>query len=82
MQRILKRPFRQKTLSKHYPTFRIRRLKNREQRSARVISFNEIRRGVQNDPVQAIEYVETFLLHSTVGKRNHEAEPLTTTGAF
>ncbi len=60
----------------------IRRLKNREQRSARVISFNEIRRGVQNDPVQAIEYVETFLLHSTVGKRNHEAEPLTTTGAF
>ena len=60
----------------------IRRLKNREQRNTRVISFNEIRRGVQNDPVQPIEYIETFLLHSTVRKMNHEEEPLTTTEAF
>ena len=42
----------------------IRRLKNRQERGARVISFNEIRCGVQNDPMQAIEYIETFLLHS------------------
>ena len=60
----------------------IRRLKNRDQRGTRIISFNEIRRGVLNDPVQAIEYIETFLLHSTVGKMKHEEEPLTTTGAF
>ena len=60
----------------------IRRLKNCDQRGTRIISFNEIRRGVLNDPVQAIEYIETFLLHSTVGKMNHEEEPLTTTGAF
>lgn len=60
----------------------IRRLKNREQSGSRVISFNEVRRSVQNDPVQAIEFIETFLLHSAVGKMNRQEEPLTTTGAF
>lgn len=60
----------------------IRRQKNRERKGSRVISFNEIRRNVQNDPEQAIDHIETFLLHSAVGKMNHQEEPLTTTGVF
>ena len=54
-----------------------RRLQNKERERSRVISFNEIRLGVQNDPKQAIEFIDAFLQHCTAGKLNREEEPLT-----
>lgn len=53
-----------------------RRQQNKERKTSRLISFNEIRSGVQNNPQQAIEFIDNFLRQSDAGKMNQEEEPL------
>lgn len=55
----------------------VRRLKFKEQKTLRRLTINELRRGLQNDPALAIEYIDTFLLHSKVAELNRVPEPLT-----
>lgn len=54
----------------------VRRIANKERKHARIITINEIRKSLINDPSLAISYINTFLRYSEAAELNRTPEPL------